>query len=66
MPEMNGPALAEKMCSLYPDLKCLFMSGYTFDVMAYRNISKKDLNFIHKPFTIKDLSIMLRRIIAAD
>jgi two-component system, cell cycle sensor histidine kinase and response regulator CckA len=35
MPEMNGPALAQKLSASCPCLKCLFMSGYTADVIAH-------------------------------
>ena len=35
MPEMNGRDLAGKLLSLYPNLKCLFMSGYTANVIEH-------------------------------
>ncbi|MBV5331972.1 response regulator, partial [bacterium] len=35
MPEMNGRNLSRDMLSLYPKLKCLFMSGYTANVIAH-------------------------------
>ena len=35
MPEMNGRDLAAKLLSLYPNLKCLFMSGYTANVIEH-------------------------------
>ena len=34
MPDMNGPDLASQLVSLLPGLKCLFMSGYTDDLIA--------------------------------
>ncbi len=38
MPEMNGRDLAKNLLSLYPDLKRLFMSGYTADVIAHHGV----------------------------
>ena len=38
MPEMNGRDLAKNICSHYPNLKCLFMSGYTANVIAHNGV----------------------------
>ena len=38
MPEMNGRDLAERLHAIYPDLKRLFMSGYTADVIAHHGV----------------------------
>jgi len=60
MPEMNGRELAERLQSLYPDLKVLFMSGYTADVIAHRGMLDAGVHFIQKPFSIRDLAINVR------
>jgi CheY-like chemotaxis protein len=60
MPEMNGPDLAKRLQSLYPSLKILFMSGYTADVIAHRGVLDKGVNFIQKPFSVKDLAVKVR------
>jgi PAS domain S-box-containing protein len=60
MPEMNGRDLAERMQSLYPGTKILFMSGYTADVIAHRGVLDKGVNFIQKPFSIKDMAVKVR------
>jgi PAS domain S-box-containing protein len=60
MPEMNGRDLAEKMLLLYPRLKCLFMSGYTSDVISRHGTLEEGVEFIQKPFTKKDLAIKVR------
>ncbi len=60
MPEMNGRELAKKLLSLYPDLACLFMSGYTADVIAHRGVLDEGVNFIQKPFTSRGLSMAVR------
>jgi len=61
MPEMNGRELAERLISLYPDLRCLFMSGYTADVIAHHGILDKGAHFIQKPFSRKDLAKSVRK-----
>ena len=51
MPEMNGRDLARNLLSLYPQLKCLFMSGYTADVIAHQGVLDEGVSFIQKPFS---------------
>jgi PAS domain S-box-containing protein len=60
MPEMNGRDLARRILSLYPDLKCLFMSGYTANVIAHHGVLDEGVQFLQKPFTLKDLSARIR------
>ncbi len=60
MPEMNGRDLGERLHSLYPDMKILFMSGYTATVIAHRGVLDEGLNFIQKPFSFKGLGIKVR------
>ncbi len=63
MPEMNGRALADRVKMIHPDLKVLYMSGYTANVIAHRGILESGLNFIQKPFTKAEFGAMLRRVI---
>lgn len=60
MPEMNGRDLAERLQSLHPEMKTLFMSGYTANVMLHRCVLNESANFIQKPFTIRDLAVKVR------
>ncbi len=60
MPEMNGWDLAQNLLPLYPYLKCLFMSGYTSDIIAQQGILDEGVEFIQKPFSKKDLAIKIR------
>lgn len=57
MPEMNGRDLAERLQSLHPGMKILFMSGYTADVIAHRGVLDEGVNFMQKPFSMKDLAV---------
>jgi PAS domain S-box-containing protein len=60
MPEMNGRDLAKNILSLYPGMKCLFMSGYTANVIAHHGVLDEGVNFIQKPFSIGDLAVKVR------
>jgi nitrogen-specific signal transduction histidine kinase/ActR/RegA family two-component response regulator len=60
MPEMNGRELAENLRSHDPDLKRLFMSGYTANVIAHHGVLDQGVHFIQKPFSLKDLGGKLR------
>ncbi|MFO7884242.1 MAG: response regulator, partial [Desulfobacteraceae bacterium] len=63
MPEMNGRDIAEKITALYPDIKLLFMSGYTANVIAHQGILDKGVAFIQKPFSMGDLTEKLREVL---
>jgi two-component system, cell cycle sensor histidine kinase and response regulator CckA len=56
MPEMNGRDLAKNLLSFYPDLKRLFMSGYTADVIAHQGVLDEGVHFIQKPFSMQELA----------
>jgi len=60
MPEMNGRDLAKSLLSFYPNIRSLFMSGYTADVIAHHGVLDKGVNFIQKPFSRKDLALKVR------
>lgn len=63
MPEMSGRDVAEKLLQSFPKLKCLFMSGYTANVIAHRGVLDEGLYFINKPFTKNDLSSKIREVL---
>ncbi len=60
MPEMNGRDLAKHLLSLYPNLKRLFMSGYTADIIAHHGVVEEGVNFLQKPFTKRELAARVR------
>jgi len=60
---MNGPELAQKLKSPYPDLKIVFMSGYTADIIAHRGVLETGGHFISKPFSRKDLATSVRKVL---
>jgi nitrogen-specific signal transduction histidine kinase/CheY-like chemotaxis protein len=63
MPEMNGRRLAEKLSMIRPKIKHLFMSGYTADVIAHQGVLDEGINFIQKPFMLKDLAVKIRGVL---
>ncbi len=63
MPEMNGRALAEQLGATRPNLKCLYMSGYTADVIAHRGILNEGVDFIQKPFGSDELAAKVRQVL---
>ncbi|MFP4650723.1 MAG: ATP-binding protein, partial [Desulfobacterales bacterium] len=60
MPEMNGRDLALHLAGDNPELKTLYMSGYTADVIARHGIIDEGVKFIQKPFSLKDLAAKVR------
>ncbi|MBN1905380.1 MAG: response regulator [Deltaproteobacteria bacterium] len=63
MPEMTGRELAEHILKMRPDLKILYMSGYTADVIAHHGVLDSNINFIQKPLFLDDLSAKIREIL---
>jgi two-component system, cell cycle sensor histidine kinase and response regulator CckA len=65
MPEMGAGELTEQLLPRYPDLKALYISGYTSDEVVRRGISQKDAAFIQKPFTPEQLMRKVREVLNA-
>ncbi|MEJ2040833.1 MAG: ATP-binding protein, partial [Desulfosarcinaceae bacterium] len=63
MPGMNGRDLADQLQVLFPDLKVLFMSGYTSDVIAHRGVLEEGVHFIAKPFSRQELAFKVREVL---
>ncbi len=63
MPEMDGKDLSAKILSLYPNIKCIFMSGYTDEIISHQNELKKSGHFIQKPFSIEEIASKVRKVL---
>jgi len=61
LPQMNGQELANRLRDVRPGLRCLFMSGYTSDIVAKRGMVEKSVHFIQKPFNLNDLAGKVRK-----
>lgn len=60
MPEMNGRELAKKLAESRPEMKHLFISGYTANIIANQGVLKEGVSFIQKPFSLKQLADKIR------
>lgn len=56
MPEMHGLDLRNKLLLKSPELKCIFMSGYTANTIAHHGVLDEGIIFIQKPFTKRKLA----------
>ncbi len=65
MPGMNGVELARSLRERRPGLRCLFMSGYTENVIATDQMLRPGVLLLEKPFSLERLDLMVRRALAA-
>ncbi|HOW65855.1 MAG TPA: PAS domain S-box protein [Candidatus Paceibacterota bacterium] len=63
MPGMNGKELLRRLQESHPGLKCIFMSGYTANVIAHHGILDADVEFLQKPFTVRALALKVRNVL---
>ena len=63
MPEMNGKALADRLSARHPDLRVLYISGYTDNSIAERHIVDHSADFLEKPFTVATLARKVRQVL---
>jgi CheY-like chemotaxis protein len=61
MPQMNGRDLAGRIADRYPQIKILFMSGYTANVIAHHGVLDEGVNFLQKPFSVHELAVKTRQ-----
>ena len=63
MPVMNGRDLSKLISNIKPGIKCLYISGYTANVIAHQGVLDEGVNFIQKPFSMKDLAFKVREVL---
>jgi CheY-like chemotaxis protein len=56
MPGMNGSVLASRVADLLPDVRVLFVSGYTEDFIVERGVLKTGIEFLAKPYSLEQLA----------
>ena len=64
MPGMSGRVLAEKLKAEQPDIRILFMSGYTDDVVVQHGALGDNVAYLQKPFTLNELADKIRDLLA--
>jgi len=60
MPVMSGRDLSVRLMAERPELKCVFMSGYTANVIAHHSVLEEGVNYLQKPFSKAGLAAKLR------
>jgi CheY-like chemotaxis protein len=63
MPNMNGKDIAFELKTICPDMKVLFMSGYTADIIATQGVIADNTHFLQKTFTIRVLTAKVRSVL---
>ena len=63
MPGMSGKDMAKRVKSERPQIKVVYMSGYTNNTMSLHGVLDKGLEFIEKPFSLTQLARQIRRVL---
>ena len=63
MPKMGGRELEEHLCPLRPDIKVLYMSGYTDNAIVHHGVLSPEIEFLGKPFTPASLRKKVREVL---
>ncbi|MCD6200157.1 MAG: response regulator [Deltaproteobacteria bacterium] len=63
MPGMSGSDLSEKLQSIRPETRVIYMSGYTDNAIVHHGILRQDINFIEKPFSPESLGKKVRQVL---
>ncbi len=66
MPNMTGAELSEKIGELNSDIKILYVSGYTANIIARRGLVGEEVNFLAKPYSMTDLGRKIRSVLGPE
>ena len=66
MPQMGGGELAERLAQLRPEIKVLYMSGYTTNAIVHHGVLDEGINFIQKPLKVLSLLQKVREVLEGD
>jgi two-component system cell cycle sensor histidine kinase/response regulator CckA len=66
LPKMGGKEIAERLQALYPQMKVLYMSGYTDDTIVHHGVLEPGLSFFEKPFSPGGLARKVREILDTE
>lgn len=63
MPEMDGKTMAQQILQKHPLLKCIYMSGYTANIILHTAAEGDADHFLQKPFSMNELALKVRKIL---
>jgi YesN/AraC family two-component response regulator len=63
MPGVSGPELAEGLTLILPEMKAIYMSGYTDNAVIHQGVLERGVNYIQKPFTPDSLARKVREVL---
>ena len=63
MPKMDGKELSQQALKLFPNIKILFVSGYTKNYLTQSDFLIDDIEFMHKPYLVNDLANKVREVL---
>jgi two-component system cell cycle sensor histidine kinase/response regulator CckA len=66
MPGMDGPQLVRQVRDIHPDMKVIFISGYAEDAFRKRLDSEAEIDFLPKPFSLKQLAGKVKEAISGE
>ncbi|HTW50944.1 MAG TPA: PAS domain-containing protein [Stellaceae bacterium] len=66
MPKMDGPGLVREVRETHPEMKVIFISGYTEDSFRQRLDSDSNIHFLPKPFSLKQLATKVKEVIDGE
>jgi NO-binding membrane sensor protein with MHYT domain/nitrogen-specific signal transduction histidine kinase/CheY-like chemotaxis protein len=64
LPGTTGPKLAETLVATRPDVRVLYMSGFTENAIVHHGVLRSDTEFIQKPFTPSGLALRVREVLS--
>ena len=64
MPDINGRELYQKVTTFQPEIKVLYMSGYTDNIILPHGVLDEGINFLQKPFTIHTLTSKVKQVLS--
>ena len=66
MPNLGGKALAKKALARLPDIRIIYVSGYTDNHIVHDGLLEQGVNFLQKPYSQQDLARMVRKVLTRD
>jgi two-component system, cell cycle sensor histidine kinase and response regulator CckA len=66
MPKLDGPGLVQALRRTHPDMKVIFISGYTEDSFRKRLGDERDIHFLPKPFSLMQLAGKVKEVMQAE